>query len=109
MATAWRMDGRAAVTTEKKGPKSLGDALRAYLSRTGFAARLKQAGVVHEWPQIVGDKIAAISQPESVTQDGTLFVRVKSAPWMQELQLLTPELLKRLKATKIRRIVWRAW
>jgi predicted nucleic acid-binding Zn ribbon protein len=87
----------------------VGDALRAYLARSGLAPRLEQAGVVGAWPQIVGDKIAAISEPESVTQDGTLFVRVRSAPWMQELQLLTPELLKRLKAARIKRIVWRAW
>jgi predicted nucleic acid-binding Zn ribbon protein len=87
----------------------VGEALKRYLSRTGFAQRLEQASVVGEWPGIVGDKIAAISEPESVTQDGTLFVRVKSAPWMQELQLLTPELLKRLKPAKIKRIVWRAW
>jgi len=87
----------------------VGDVLRDYLSRSGFAERLKQAGVVEEWPAIVGDKIAAISKPEAVTQDGTLFVRVTSAPWMQELQLLTPELLKRLGKTKIKRIVWRAW
>jgi len=88
---------------------SVGEALRSYLARTGFVERLNQAGVVDDWPAVVGDKIAAISQPESVTQDGTLFVRVKSAPWMQELQLLTPELLKRLRGSKIKRIVWRAW
>ena len=93
----------------QKSASSLGDALRGYLARSGFSERLKQASVVDDWPQVVGDKIAAISQPESVTQDGTLFVRVKSAPWMQELQLLTPELLKRLKGSKIKRIVWRAW
>jgi predicted nucleic acid-binding Zn ribbon protein len=97
------------VTADRKGASSVGDALRAYLSRSGFAARVEQASVVEDWPRIVGDKIAAISEPESVTQDGTLFVRVKSAPWMQELQLLTPELLKRLKPAKIKRIVWRAW
>jgi predicted nucleic acid-binding Zn ribbon protein len=94
---------------ERRPATSLGEALKHYLSRTGFVARLNQASVVGEWPQIVGDKIAAISQPESVTQDGTLFVRVKSAPWMQELQLLTPDILSRLKGSKIRRIVWRAW
>ena len=57
----------------------------------------------------MGEKIAAISEPEAVTREGTLFVRVKSAPWMQELQLLTPELLKRLVHWKVKRIVWRAW
>jgi predicted nucleic acid-binding Zn ribbon protein len=87
----------------------VGDALRDYLSRSGFGERLQQATVVEDWPKVVGDKIAAVSKPESVTRDGTLFVRVTSAPWMQVLQLLTPELLKRLRSTKIKRIVWRAW
>ncbi len=94
---------------ERRLATPLGEALRGYLARAGFGERLKQASVVDDWPQIVGDKIAAISEPEAVTRDGTMFVRVKSAPWMQELQLLTPELLKRLGGTKIKRIVWRAW
>jgi predicted nucleic acid-binding Zn ribbon protein len=70
---------------------------------------LRQAGVVADWPAIVGPKIAAISEPEAVSRDGTLFVRVRSAPWMQELQLLTPEILKRVGGSEIKRIVWRAW
>jgi predicted nucleic acid-binding Zn ribbon protein len=87
----------------------VGEALRGYLRQAGFGERLAQAGVVEDWPQIVGEKIAAISEPEAVTREGTMFVRVKSAPWMQELQLLTPELLKRLVHWKVKRIVWRAW
>ncbi len=94
---------------DKRSITRVGDVLRSYLQRAGLKPRLEQAGVVDHWPQVVGRKIAAISQPESVTQDGTLFVRVKSAPWMQELQLMTPDILGRLKETKIKRIVWRAW
>lgn len=94
---------------DRRVATSLRDVLKGYLARAGFGERLKQASVVEDWPRIVGAKIASISQPEAVTRDGTLFVRVKSAPWMQELQLLTPELLKRLGDTKIKRIVWRAW
>lgn len=95
--------------SDKRSATRVGDALRGYLKRAGFKPRLDQAGVVDDWPQVVGGKIAAISQPEAVTQEGTLFVRVKSAPWMQELQLMTPDILSRLKETKIKRIVWRAW
>lgn len=97
------------MSDERRGAARLGEVLKRYLARAGFGERLKQAGVVEDWPAIVGDKIAAVSKPEAVTQDGTLFVRVTSAPWMQELQLLTPELLKRMGGTKIKRIVWRAW
>lgn len=94
---------------ERRAATRVGDALKRYLARAGFGERLKQASVVEDWPSIVGPKIAAVSKPEAVTQDGTLFVRVTSAPWMQELQLLTPELLKRLQGAKVKRIVWRAW
>ena len=97
------------MSTERGTLTQVGEALRGYLKRAGFGERLAQASVVDDWPSIVGDKIAAISQPEAVTREGTLFVRVTSAPWMQELQLLTPELLKRLVRWKVRRIVWRAW
>ena len=97
------------MTHERRAVTRVGEVLKRYLAHAGFGERLQQATVVEDWPKIVGDKIAAISRPEAVTQDGTLFVRVTSAPWMQELQLLTPELLKRLGSTKIKRIVWRAW
>ncbi|MBI2403655.1 MAG: DUF721 domain-containing protein [Gemmatimonadetes bacterium] len=89
------------MTDERRAATRVGDVLRRYLARAGFGERLRQASVVQDWPKIVGDKIAAVSRPEAVTQDGTLFVRVTSAPWMQELQLLTPELLKRLGGTRI--------
>ncbi len=91
------------------GAAPVGDVLRGYLARVGWRERLRQAGVVADWPAIVGAKIAAISEPEAVSRDGTLFVRVRSAPWMQELQLLTPEILKRVEGSAIKRIVWRAW
>ena len=48
--------------------------------------------------------------PESVTQDGTLFVRVKSAAWRQELSLMTPDIMAKLnagrKGGRIERIRW---
>ena len=45
-----------------------------------------------------------------VTKDGTLFVLVASAAWMQELQLMTPTVLARLgeRSKAIKRIIWRA-
>jgi predicted nucleic acid-binding Zn ribbon protein len=45
-----------------------------------------------------------------VTANGTLFVRVTTNAWMNELSMLEPELLKSLNAkggrTPIRRIRW---
>lgn len=88
----------------------VGEILSRYLSRTGLADRLGQASVVADWPRLVGDRIAKVSTPESVSRDGTLFVRVASSAWVQELQLVTPDILRRLNESgkTVRRIFWRA-
>ncbi|MGD2135356.1 MAG: DUF721 domain-containing protein [Gemmatimonadales bacterium] len=87
----------------------LGKAVETYLKRAGLKRRLDQASAIPEWEQLVGPQIAAVTQPRSVTKDGTLLVSVRSSAWMQELQLMSPEILRRLGAhgKKIRRVVWR--
>ncbi len=79
-------------------PMAIGDAVRRYLSRTGLATRLAQAQIVPDWPGLVGPQIAAITTPESVAPDGTLFVRVATSAWMNELQLMAPEIMARVNA-----------
>jgi predicted nucleic acid-binding Zn ribbon protein len=86
------------------------EALEAYIKRRGIKRRLDQASVIPEWDQLVGPQIATVTTPHFVTRDGTLIVSVASAAWMQELQLMSPEILRKLgqRGKKIRRIVWRA-
>ena len=98
-------------TTRKPGkPVKVGEAIARYLKRAGLADRVAQATVVEQWPALVGAQIARAALPESVTQDGTLFVRVKSAAWRQELSLMTPEIMAKLNAGRkhgrIERIRW---
>jgi len=91
-------------------PTAVGEVLEGYLARAGLAQRLKQAQVVPEWPRLVGPQIAAVTSPESVTPDGTLFVRVATSGWMNELQLMTPQIMARVNAGRgpgrIRTIRW---
>jgi len=75
---------------------SLQQAVDEYLKRRGMRRRLAQANVVVEWEQLVGPQLARISEPVSVDQSGTLWVRVKSAAWIQELQMMSPTILKTL-------------
>ncbi|HEX9579497.1 MAG TPA: DUF721 domain-containing protein [Gemmatimonadales bacterium] len=87
----------------------IGELLDRYLARSGYSDRLAQAGVISDWATLVGPTVAAVTTPEAVTRDGTMFVRVTTAPWMQELQLMTPVILKKLGAKgRVKRIVWRA-
>ena len=88
----------------------LGEALEHYFKRHGIKRRVQQASIVPEWPELVGAKIAEVTTPREVRRDGTLVVSVKTAAWMQELQLMGPQIREQLAARgkKIRRIVWRA-
>ncbi|HXE57985.1 MAG TPA: DUF721 domain-containing protein [Gemmatimonadales bacterium] len=95
--------------SERRRPVSLAEALESYLRQSGFKKRLEQAGVVEEWPRLVGPQIAAVTSPESVTPDGVLRVRVATAAWATELSLMTPKILALLnggRAGRIREIRW---
>ena len=96
--------------TRKGKPTRLGDAIAGYLKTAGLSERIGQAAVVDAWPALVGERIAQAAAPESVTPDGTLFVRVQSSAWRQELSLMTPEVLSLINADRaagrIKRIRW---
>jgi predicted nucleic acid-binding Zn ribbon protein len=79
-------------------PMAVGEALQQYLTKSGLAKRLAQAQVIPDWPRLVGPQIAVVTTPESVTADGTLFVRVTTSAWMNELQLMAPEIMARVNA-----------
>lgn len=95
---------------KKRRPKKLGDVMNDVLSRAGIADRIAQAKVIPEWRALVGSQIANVTEPLSVTPQGTLFVAVKTNGWMTELSLMEPELLRRLNERtgrlQIRKIRW---
>ena len=79
-------------------PTPLSDLLAGVLAEAGVTERVAQAAVVPEWPRLVGAQIAEVTEPLSVSADGTLWVAVRSHGWMTELSLLEPELLRALNA-----------
>jgi len=93
---------------DSKPVVEIGDALRQYLRRAGLKSRLDQASAVDDWAAVVGPQIARVTSADGVSPDGMLRVRVASSAWMQELQLQSPEILRKLGARgkKIRRIMW---
>ena len=94
----------------KKKPSSIGDVLAGVLKESGLAARVEQAGIIPEWSALVGVQIGAVTEPTSISADGTLFVRVTTNAWMNELSLMEPELLRALNSkdgrAPVRRIRW---
>ena len=97
-------------TIKPTKPMRVAEVLQGYLRSSGLAKRVGQASVVEEWAGLVGPKIARAAVADSVTQDGTLFVRVPSSAWRQELSLMAPDILELVnrgrKDGKIRKIRW---
>lgn len=90
---------------KKSQPTSIADVMAKLLAQKGMTERLAQVSAMDDWPQVVGAQIASVTEPLSISADGTLWVRVKTAAWMNELSLLTPTLLKRLNDVPARQPV----
>jgi predicted nucleic acid-binding Zn ribbon protein len=95
---------------KKKKPEVFGDVLANVLQKAGIAARVEQAGIIPEWRSLVGPQIANVTEPQSISADGTLFVHVTTNAWMMELSLMEPELLLALNAkpgrVAVKKIRW---
>jgi predicted nucleic acid-binding Zn ribbon protein len=93
----------------KRGITPMGEALRAWLAASGLAGRVQQAEVLSRWAELVGPQIAQVTEPQSITADGSLWVRVSTAQWANELHLMTPTILARINAGKQGRITGIRW
>ena len=89
---------------------AVAEVLSGYLKRSGLEGRLAQARVIPDWATLVGPQIAAVTLPDRVTPDGTLFVGVRTSAWMTELQLSAPSIIARVNAGRgegrIKNIRW---
>ena len=94
-----------------KKPEKMSDVLASFMAKSKEGSRVDQARVVPEWPRLVGEQIAAVTEPIMITRDGTLFVAVKTSSWMSELSLMEPQLLLAINADRstgtVARIHWR--
>lgn len=93
----------------KKDPKidRLGEVLDNSLKRFQLSPRLDEYRVWPIWNDTVGPTVARNAQPEKI-RNGTLFVKVTSPVWMQQLQymkeMIAEKLNQRLKAEVVRNI-----
>ena len=85
----------------------LGEVLDKSLKRLELAPRLDEYGVWPVWNDVVGAPIARNAQPEKI-RNGTLFVKVGSPVWMQQLQfmkeMITEKLNQRLGTPVVKNI-----
>src|SRR3990170_2013019 len=87
--------------------EKVGEILDQSLKRLELAGQLSDYGVWPIWNDTVGPTIARNAQPEKI-RNGTLFVKVSSPIWMQQLQfmkdLITEKLNQRLGTPVVRNI-----
>jgi hypothetical protein len=85
----------------------LGQVLEKSLKRMEISTRLDEYAVWPIWNDTVGITIARNAQPEKI-RNGTLFVKVTSPVWMQQLQymkdMITEKLNQRLKTGVVKNI-----
>ena len=81
--------------SRRRAPRSLSFALERVTASLEPATTL--ARVQGAWADAVGDQVAAIAKPVS-ERDGVVTVACESSLWANELALMAPDLLAKLRA-----------
>jgi predicted nucleic acid-binding Zn ribbon protein len=82
---------------DRDDPRPLRDALSEVAADLGLAEPDAFGTLVANWPDLVGDELAAHCQPQSV-RDGILRVSVDSAPRATQLRYLESNVVDRVSA-----------
>ncbi|MBM4159689.1 MAG: DUF721 domain-containing protein [Ignavibacteria bacterium] len=75
--------------------KAIGEAVEELVEKLGIKKKLQEYEAVVRWEEIVGGQIARVTTATRITK-GTLFVRVKSSAWRNELTMRKDEIKERL-------------
>lgn len=76
-------------------PQQIGDVLSDVLEDAGVLRQFERLGVLDMWPEIVGERVAAVTHARSV-DDTALVVEVRSSAWLMELNMMKGDLLERV-------------
>ena len=82
-----------------KAPERVGSVVNRFLEGAGLGEQVRRQGVLEAWPTLMGEAIAAVTRARAVSA-GTLFVEVRSSPWLMELEMMKAEILRRVNADR---------
>ncbi len=91
---------KAAGTRLKRGRRSLSSidsVLSKLVSTMGLDRRLKEHALLNLWPIMIGSLFSEKSRPLFIDHEGNLVIAVKDASVAQELSLLKPEIIKKMR------------
>jgi len=70
--------------SKNKYPEKIDSILGSFLQERGYLSICKEYDVIAQWKEIVGEKVAKVTQCERV-ENGVLYVRVTSSVWRNEI------------------------
>ncbi|HSR40670.1 MAG TPA: DUF721 domain-containing protein, partial [Longimicrobiales bacterium] len=73
----------------------VGKLVEGLLREKGMRSQVRRMEVLHDWEERVGEGIARVTRPRSVSE-GTLFVEVRSSSWLMELNMMKSDVLDRV-------------
>lgn len=82
---------------KKTKPLLVGDILQETLKRRNIPIDCRDQEIVTGWEKTVGPQIFQQTRPEKI-RNKTLYLKVSSSAWMQQLQFMKPELIEKVNA-----------
>ena len=84
------------VGAKRTFPQQVGGALHGILTQLDSGGRFELVRLIRIWPEMVGEAIARRTEVSSV-KFHTAVIKVVGAMWIQELNLMKPQILGRLR------------
>ncbi|MBN1398342.1 MAG: DUF721 domain-containing protein [Bacteroidetes bacterium] len=78
-----------------KSIKSIETAIEELINDLGIKKKLVEVDAVVHWEEVVGKKIAQMTEATRITK-GVLFVSVKTSTWRNELTIRKKEIIEKL-------------
>lgn len=85
--------------SRKSAPTPIGSLLASFLDDEGIREQLERVGMLDEWKERVGPKIAEVTRARSIA-DRTIIVEVRSSAWLMELNMMKGRILARLNESR---------
>lgn len=83
--------------SSKHPVRKVSEVLPKVFQNLGITEEVERQEVLVRWAEVVGERIAAVTDATAVSR-GVLFVRVVSSGWLTELNLMRHNILRRLNA-----------
>ncbi len=103
-STDYRFSYMTPIRKKMSSPAPLGTVLQQAMEASRIDIDLDAYRLWQQWEDVVGPTIAQNTRPEAI-KGKLLLVNVSSAPWMQQLQFLKPELIEKLNETLGKEVV----